>query len=40
MSMTGFDAFDRTIQKTNLWLRELSDMLHMDDTHDVYLSPA
>lgn len=38
MSMTGFDVFDRTVQKTNVILGELGEALHMDDTHDVYLS--
>lgn len=38
MSTTGFDIFDRTVQKTNLILRELGEALHMEDTHDVYLS--
>lgn len=38
MSSTGFDIFDRTVQKTNLMLEELGDALHMEDRHDVYLS--
>lgn len=38
MSMTGFDVFDRTVQKTNVILGELGEALHMEDTHDVYLS--
>lgn len=38
MSTTGFDVFDRTVQKTNVILKELGDALHMEDTHDVYLS--
>lgn len=38
MSMTGFDVFDRTVQKTNLWLKELREELHLDDVHDAYLS--
>lgn len=38
MSMTGFDVFDRTVQKTNVILGELGEALHMDDPHDVYLS--
>lgn len=38
MSTTGFDAFDRTVQKTNLMLQELGEALHMEDTHAVYLS--
>ncbi|MFW6083617.1 MAG: DUF2267 domain-containing protein [Gemmatimonadota bacterium] len=38
MSATGFDIFDRTVQKTNLLLEELGEALHMEDRHDVYLS--
>lgn len=38
MSTTGFDVFDRTVQKTNVLLQELGESLHMEDTHDVYLS--
>lgn len=36
--MTGFDVFDRTVQKSNLWLKELREELHLDDAHDAYLS--
>src|SRR5690606_13115541 len=38
MSTTGFDIFDRTVQKTNVLLKELGEALHMEDTHDAYLS--
>lgn len=38
MSTTGFDVFDRTVQKTNVMLEELRESLHMDDVHDAYLS--
>jgi uncharacterized protein (DUF2267 family) len=36
MSMTGFDVFDRTVQKTNAWLQELGEALYLDDRHDTY----
>lgn len=38
MSTTGFDVFDRTVQKCNLWLKELGDSLHTDEPHDAYLA--
>jgi len=38
MSMTGFDVFDRTVQKSNIWLKELGESLHMDEPHDAYLA--
>jgi uncharacterized protein (DUF2267 family) len=38
MSMTGFDVFDRTVQKTNIMLQELGQALHLEERHDVYLS--
>lgn len=38
MSTTGFDVFDRTVQKTNVMLQELGEALHMEEKHDVYLS--
>lgn len=38
MSTTGFDVFDRTVQKSNAWLKELAEELHMEETHDAYLS--
>lgn len=38
MSATGFDVFDRTVQKSNVWLKELGEELHLDDVHDSYLS--
>ena len=30
------DVFESTLQKTNLWLRELCDELHWDDQHKAY----
>lgn len=38
MSTTGFDVFDRTVQKTNIMLQELGEALHMEEKADVYLS--
>ncbi len=31
MSMTGLDVFDSTIQKTNTWLKEIREALHLDE---------
>lgn len=36
MSMTGVDAFDRTIQKTNEWLNDLVDELNLRDRRQAY----
>jgi len=33
---TGLDVFDRTVQITNLWLKELMDALGWDDRHQAY----
>ncbi len=30
------EVFDTTLQKTNLWVKELSDLLHWDDYHKAY----
>jgi len=38
MGSTGLDVFDRTIQKTNLLLKELGEELHWEDRHDVYMA--
>jgi uncharacterized protein (DUF2267 family) len=38
MSGTGLDIFDRTVQKTNLILKELADELHWTDRHHVYMA--
>jgi uncharacterized protein (DUF2267 family) len=37
MSYTGLDVFDSTIQKTNLWLKELMDIYGTPDKHKAYL---
>lgn len=36
MTMTGLTVFDRTVQETNLWLREMMDELGMDSREDAY----
>jgi uncharacterized protein (DUF2267 family) len=38
MSTTGLEVFDRTVQKTNSWLHDLSQILQWDDKHKVYLA--
>jgi uncharacterized protein (DUF2267 family) len=36
MSMTGLQAFDSTVHKTNRWLHELMDVLAWQDKHKAY----
>jgi uncharacterized protein (DUF2267 family) len=36
MSMTGLEVFDRTIHKTNTWLKELMETLDYADRHEAY----
>lgn len=36
MSATGLDVFDTTLQKTNLWLKELMGILGWEDKHKAY----
>jgi len=38
MQSTGVSALDGTIQKTNIWLREVMDELGSDDRHRAYLA--
>jgi uncharacterized protein (DUF2267 family) len=38
MSMTGLDVFDRTLQETNVGLKELMEDLHCDDRQKAYLA--
>jgi uncharacterized protein (DUF2267 family) len=38
MSMTGLDVFDRTLQETNIWLKELMDDLRCEDRQKAYLA--
>ena len=36
--MTGLDVFDRTVHKTNAWLKEVMIVLGGDDRHAAYLA--
>jgi uncharacterized protein (DUF2267 family) len=36
MSMTGLDVFDRTIHKTNTWLKDLMEIMGWDSRHGAY----
>lgn len=36
MTTTGLEAFDTTVQKTNLWLKELMHELDWPDKHKAY----
>lgn len=36
MSMTGLEAFDSTIHKTNAWLSEIMAQLDSNDRHEAY----
>jgi len=38
VSMTGLDAFDRTVHRTNAWLKELMHALGRDDRHAAYVA--
>lgn len=38
MSMTGLDAFDRTVYRTNQWVHELMDELAWRDKHKAYVA--
>lgn len=38
MSLTGLDAFDRTLQKTNEWLNEIMDEQGWSDRQRAYLA--
>lgn len=35
---TGVDAFDTTVQKTNVWLKEIMEEMGWDDRHRAYLA--
>lgn len=37
MTTTGLEVFDRSVQTTNVWLRELSEELHWEERRHVYL---
>ena len=36
MSMTTLDVFDRTLQKTNIWLNQIMNLMGWDDRHKAY----
>ncbi|HYZ86453.1 MAG TPA: DUF2267 domain-containing protein [Bryobacteraceae bacterium] len=36
MSFTGLDVFDRTLQKTHIWLNDMMQELATDDKHQAY----
>ena len=38
MSMTGLEAFDRTVHRTNEWVHELMDELSWRDKHKAYVA--
>jgi uncharacterized protein (DUF2267 family) len=38
MSTEGLEVIDTTVQKTMLWLKEVSDELYWDDRHASYLA--
>lgn len=38
MSMTGIDVFDRTIHKTNTWLKDVMRVTGWEDRHRAYLA--
>jgi uncharacterized protein (DUF2267 family) len=38
MATTGLDVFDRTIHKTNAWLKELMQELGTESRHDAYVA--
>src|SRR6202171_240425 len=38
MSTTGLEVFDRTIHKTNIWLKDLMEILECGDRHEAYLA--
>jgi uncharacterized protein (DUF2267 family) len=35
---SGVDVFDRTLHKTNIWLKHLMQVLASDDRHEAYLA--
>lgn len=38
MANTGLKALDTTVEKTNLWLKEIMQALNTDDRHRAYLA--
>jgi len=37
MSTTGLEVFDTTVQKTNIWLRDIMQELGWEDRHKTYV---
>jgi uncharacterized protein (DUF2267 family) len=38
MSATGLEVFDRTVHKTNIWLKDLMELMECPDRHEAYLA--
>ena len=38
MSVTGLEVFDATVQKTNIWLKDIMETLGWQDRHEAYLA--
>ncbi len=38
MSQTGLSVFDVTVQKTNIWLNDLMELLQCEDRHRAYFA--
>ncbi|MEA2707641.1 MAG: hypothetical protein QOF78_242 [Phycisphaerales bacterium] len=36
MTATGLDSFDTTVQRTNVWLKEVGQQIGSDDKHKAY----
>lgn len=36
MTMTGLDTFDTSVQKSDLWLKDVMEKLHWDSRHQAY----
>lgn len=37
MSMTGIEAFDKTINQTHLWINDVAKELNLDDKHKAFM---
>jgi uncharacterized protein (DUF2267 family) len=38
MSQTGLTEFDNAVQKTNIWLKDLMELLRWKDRHRAYFA--
>jgi len=38
MAMTGLESFDATVQKSNIWLKEIMEKEGWDDRHRAYIA--